>query len=79
MFIEEAVLKLKAAMDVLRKYGAATMAQLPFNISTLMYTGDEDTFFANIAQRKISSYFNLLKDVNQWKTWLRRTVRSWPD
>lgn len=69
-FIEEAGTQLKAAMDVLRKYGAATMAQLPFNISTLMYAGDEDTFFANIAQRKISSYFNLLKDVNQWKTWL---------
>src|SRR5215831_2412857 len=68
--IEEAGTQLKAAMDVLRKYGAATMAQLPFNIGTLMYAGDENTFYANIAQRKISAYFNLLKDINQWKTWL---------
>ena len=69
-FIEEAGTQLKAAMDVLRKYGAATMAQLPFNVSTLMYTGDEDTFYANIALRKVSAYFNLQKDINQWKTWL---------
>jgi len=69
-FIEEAGTTLKAAMDILRKYGAATMAQLPFHISTLMYTGDENTFFASAAQRKISAYFNLHKDINQWKTWL---------
>ena len=38
-FIEEAGTQLKAAMDILRKYGAALMTQLPFNISTLMYGG----------------------------------------
>ncbi len=69
-FIEDAGTQLKAAMDILRKYGAATMAQLPFAVNTLMYTGDENAFYAAVAQRKISAYFNLGKDVNQWKTWL---------
>jgi predicted secreted protein len=46
------------------------MAQLPFNVSTLMYTGDEARSYANIALRKVSAYFNLQKDINQWKTWL---------
>jgi hypothetical protein len=69
-FIEEAGTSLKAAVDICRKYGVATMAQLPFNIATLMYAGLENAFYADVAQRKISAYFNLLKDVNQWKSWL---------
>ena len=69
-FIEEAGTSLKAAVDICRNYGVATMAQLPFNISTLMHTGPENTFFATAAQRKISAYFNLQKNLNNWKSWL---------
>lgn len=69
-FIEEAGTSLKAAMDICRKYGIVTMTQLPFDISTLMYKGPEKTFFAMAAQRRITSYFNLGKDLNQWKAWL---------
>lgn len=69
-FIEEAGTSLKAAVDICRKYGVATMAQLPFNIATLMYTGPENTFYATAAQRKIAAYFNLQKDLNNWKSWL---------
>ena len=43
---------------------------LPFKINTLMYTGDEDAFFAAASQRKATAYFNMLKNFAQWRTWL---------
>jgi len=69
-FIERAGTSLKAAVDICRKYGVATMAQLPFDINTLMFSGVENTFWADVAQRKISAYFNLGLDFNKWKSWL---------
>jgi C1A family cysteine protease len=69
-FIEGAGTSLKAAMDVLRKYGAVPETMLPFHIETNMYLGDENVFFATAAQRRIAAYFNLGKDLNQWRTWL---------
>ena len=69
-FIEEAGTTLKAAMDICRKYGVVTDKLLPFIINTAMYTGDENAFFATAAQRRIASYFNLARDLNQWKIWL---------
>jgi C1A family cysteine protease len=69
-FVEEAGTSLKAAMDVCRKLGAATLAMLPFRIGTLMYTGSENAFYAAAAQLRVSSYFNLRKNLTQWKSWL---------
>jgi hypothetical protein len=69
-FIEGAGTSLKAAMDILRKYGSVLESLLPFHISTTMYLGDEDTFYAAAATRRIASYFNLGKDFNAWRTWL---------
>lgn len=69
-FIEEAGTTLKAAMDVARKTGVALMDDLPFHIQTKMYTGNENTFYANCTQRKIAAYFNLHKNLASWKTWL---------
>jgi C1A family cysteine protease len=69
-FIEEAGTSLKAAMDICRKYGVVTNAMLPFHISTLMYSGSENTFYATAALRRITAYFNMHKDLNQWKSWL---------
>jgi C1A family cysteine protease len=69
-FIEEAGTSLKAAVDIVRKYGAVTNQLLGFHIATKMYTGSETAFFAAAAQRKIASYFNLHRDLNQWKSWL---------
>jgi C1A family cysteine protease len=69
-FIEGAGTSLKAAVDVCRKYGAVKMTDLPFHIQTKMYTGSENTFYAGAAQLRIASYFNLKKDLNQWKSWL---------
>ena len=38
-----------------------------------MYTGNENTFYASCAQRKIAAYFNLHKNLPSWKTWLATT------
>ena len=72
-FIEEAGTTLKAAVDVARKYGVATMTDLPFHLGTKMFTGSENTFYARCAQRKVNSYFNLGTNLNQWKAWLAST------
>jgi C1A family cysteine protease len=69
-FIEGAGTSLKAAMDIVRKYGTVPMNMLPFHIATKMYTGNPNTFFATAAQRRISAYFNLHRDLQQWKSWL---------
>jgi len=69
-FIEGAGTSLKAAADILRKYGAAPEAALPFHITTAMYGGKEDDFYALVATRKISAYFNLRRDLPSWRAWL---------
>jgi C1A family cysteine protease len=69
-FIEEAGTSLKAAMDICRKYGVVLGSMLPFKIDTLMYTGDENAFFAAASQRQATAYFNMQKNVTQWRTWL---------
>lgn len=70
--IEAAGTTLKAAVDILRKYGAAPEPLLPFPINTAMYTGDPDDFFATCATRKVAAYFNLGKNLTQWRTWLAK-------
>lgn len=69
-FIEGAGTTLKAAVDILRNYGAVPESLLPFHVSTFMYLGNENTFFATAATRRIASYFNLVKNLNDWRTWL---------
>lgn len=72
-FIEGAGTTLKAAVDVARKHGVALMDELPFHIQTKMYTGSENAFYAGCAQRKVSAYFNLRRNLQSWKTWLATT------
>jgi hypothetical protein len=69
-FIEEAGTTLKAALDVARKHGVALEEDLPFHLSTQLYTGPEATFYARCSRRKIASYFNLELKLTNWKTWL---------
>lgn len=69
-FVESAGTSLKAALDICRKYGIVTMGALPFHIATKMHVGSETTFYATAAQRRITSYFNLGKNLNEWKSWL---------
>ncbi len=65
-FLEADGTSLKAALDVARKYGVVTGAELPF--TGPLYPGDPKTFFAIAATRKITSYYRL--DVSEWKSWL---------
>jgi len=69
-FIEEAGTTLKAAMDILRKFGAVPEAMLPFQIATNLYLGRENTFFATMATRRTAAYFNLMKNLADWRTLL---------
>lgn len=69
-FIEGAGTTLKAAVDILRKYGAVPDLTLPFHLKTFMYQGDEDAFFAAMAKLRIASYFNLQKKLPDWRSWL---------
>ncbi|MBB6048368.1 C1 family peptidase [Armatimonas rosea] len=66
-FIETAGTALKAAADICRKYGTVLEPRLPFTVSSNMYLGDEDTFYAEAAQRRAASYFNAQKDLDQWR------------
>lgn len=68
--IEGAGTTLKAAVDVLRKFGAVPDALLPFHLATKMYLGDENSFYATAATRKIAAYFNLQRNLASWKQWL---------
>ncbi len=68
--IEAAGTSLKAAVEILRKYGAAPETLLPFHIQTNMYLGDENVFFATAATRKIASYVNMQRNLASWRAWL---------
>jgi C1A family cysteine protease len=69
-FIEKAGTSLKAAVDILRNYGAVPESMLPFHITTKMYLGSENTFYATAATRRIASYYNLGRDLSGWRNWL---------
>jgi C1A family cysteine protease len=71
--IEGAGTTLKAAVDILRKYGAVPETLLPFKIGTAMYTGSENKFYATAAKLKIASYFNLRRNFANWRAWLAET------
>jgi hypothetical protein len=68
--IEGAGTTLKAAVDVLRNYGAVPESLLPFRLNTAMYTGNENSFYATAAMHKIAAYFNLERNLANWRTWL---------
>jgi C1A family cysteine protease len=69
-FLEEAGTMIKAAVKVARRSGVALESDLPFHISTTMYTGSEDTFYARCAKHRIATYHNLRHDLDAWKHWL---------
>ena len=77
-FIEKAGTSLKAALDVGRKYGAVLDSVLPFDVRELMYTGDEDDFYAAAAQRKVASYTTWAGARAPGAPGSRLTARSWP-
>lgn len=68
-FIETEGTSLKAALDVTRKYGVVRDTTLSFR-SGKLYPGQASTFYAIAAQRKILAYFNLGRNLSNWRTWL---------
>lgn len=68
-FVEAEGTSLKAALDVSRKFGAVKDSVLPF-ASGQPYGGDAKTFYAIAAQLKISMYFNLGREIGNWRVWL---------
>jgi hypothetical protein len=68
-FIEPDGTTLKAALDVARNYGVVLDKVLPFK-SGKLYADKEEVFYATAAQRKIASYFNLGRNLDDWRTWL---------
>jgi len=68
-FVETEGTSLKAALDVVRKFGAVRDKLMPFAAGTL-YPGDSKTFYALAAQLKILAYFNLGSNLSNWRTWL---------
>ncbi|MFN9372297.1 MAG: C1 family peptidase [Planctomycetaceae bacterium] len=69
-FIEEAGTQLKAAMDVLRKYGCVKDDELPFSLGTRMFVGAENAFYYAASLNRITNYINLGRDLDDWKEWL---------
>ena len=68
-FIELEGTSLKAALDIARKFGAVLDSVLPFQ-SGKLYGNEAQVFYAQAAQRKIVSYFNLGTNLANWRTWL---------
>lgn len=71
-FIESDGTSLKSALDIARKFGVVKDSMLPF-VSGLLYQGEVDTFYAIASQLKIAAYFNLFKNLGQWRMWLATT------
>jgi hypothetical protein len=68
-FIETEGTSLKSALDVARKFGAVRDAVLPF-ASGKLYPGEASVFYAVAAQLRISAYFNLGRNLTDWRIWL---------
>lgn len=68
-FIETEGTSLKAALDIARKFGVVRDATLPF-ASGKLYAGQAKTFYAIAALRKILGYFNLDRNLTEWRNWL---------
>jgi C1A family cysteine protease len=68
-FIESEGTTLKAALDVARTFGVVADSILPFKTGTL-YQGDATTFYATASRLKIAAYFNMGRDLSDWRAWL---------
>ncbi|HKX25279.1 MAG TPA: C1 family peptidase [Actinomycetota bacterium] len=68
-FIETEGTSLKSALDVARKFGAVRDTVLAFG-SGKLYQDEGDTFYSLASALKIGGYFNLGRDLDDWRTWL---------
>jgi C1A family cysteine protease len=68
-FIEQEGTSLKAALDIVRKYGIVPDEMLPFE-KNVRYQESIKTFYATAARLRISAYFNLENNLETWRHWL---------
>jgi len=68
-FIENDGTSLKAALDIMRKFGMVTDALLPFT-QGMRFQGGANVFYAQAAKLKLGSYFSLGRDQDAWRSWL---------
>lgn len=68
-FIERSGTSLKAALNVVRKFGVVTEDVLPFSASHL-FPDTTKKFYILASQLRISRYANLGRDLNRWRQWL---------
>ncbi|MEM8590451.1 MAG: C1 family peptidase [Pseudomonadota bacterium] len=68
-FIEADGTSLKAALDIARNLGVVLDSVLPFGTGEL-YRGDSRAFYAIAAQNRIASYFNLGRNLYEWRRWI---------
>lgn len=68
-FIELDGTSLKAALNIARKYGMVLDDLCPFKDGKL-YQGETDVFYSIAAQRRVSAYYNLTRNQDNWRMWL---------
>lgn len=68
-FIETDGTSLKAALDIARKFGVVTEDILGFNGNGL-YSGSWQAFYAEASKIRVASYYNLGRNLNDWRDWL---------
>jgi hypothetical protein len=68
-FIETEGTSLKTALDIARTFGIVRDTTLPF-ASGKLFPQDAKTFYAIAAQLKVLAYFNLDRNLTNWRSWL---------
>ena len=67
-FIETAGTQTKLALNVARKYGCVTDAELPMTGALSMMS--RAAFYSKAARFRISSFHNLGRDPDKWRSWI---------
>lgn len=75
-FIERAGVPLKAALDVMRKFGAVHERYFKFEHGFVDYEYDTQTFYDMAAQLKIKSYYRVINNDNCNVDFLRMWISS---
>lgn len=68
-FVESAGTSIKAALNIVKRFGSALESEVPFEINHFMWLGD-DILFDFMAKRRITNYYQLRKNFTKWRTWL---------
>lgn len=68
-FIQTSGTSLKTALSIAYKYGVVLESDLPSNSSEL-FNGNENDFYALASRLRISGYYNLGNNQDDWRAWI---------